>query len=141
MGKIKFSYCNVCEKEVEPSKKSLDSMQKTVWAIIFVCTLGFGVILYLFYTNYVRKKIYCPKCDTKLVFSETPFERPKTLAEMTTKEQIMAKTGKKIMKKEIPEEEEVEGEEDEEKIFCPFCGQQLKEKIATCPYCKTAIKY
>ena len=140
MGKLKFSYCDYCEKEVEPAKKKLDVMQKTIWIIASICTLGFAIIGYLIYNASFRKKHYCPTCETKLKFSETPFEKPKPLADMTTKERVLAKTGKKITVKEEPKEK-IEEEIEEEKIYCPFCGEELSEKIATCPYCKTAIKF
>lgn len=143
MGKIKFSYCDYCEKEVEPVKKKLDSMQITIWVIASICTLGFGIIGYLIYNVSFRKKHYCPNCESKLKFSETPFEKPKPLEELTTKERVLAKTGKKITVKEEPKEklEEEMEEKEEEKIFCSFCGEELSEKVATCPYCKAVIKF
>ena len=58
MGKITFWYCDLCEKEVEPSKKPMDSFQKTIWAMIIICSLGFGLIA-LFLYNKSRKSKYC----------------------------------------------------------------------------------
>ena len=140
MGKIKFSYCDYCEKEVEPAKKKMDSLQKSVWVIAILATLGIGLIGLLIYNVYFRKKHYCPTCETKLKFSKTPFEKPTPLEELTTKERILAKTGKKKPAKK-PAKRKPEKKEEEEKIYCPFCGEELSEKIATCPYCQTAIKF
>jgi len=147
-NKIKFSFCNYCEKEVDPSKKPLDSMAKTIWIVICISTLGFGLIAYLFYTKLFRKKLYCSTCESKLVFSDKPFDQPKALEDMTAKEKIVAKTGKKVPAKRAPKKktekereeiEEVKEEAEESKIYCPFCGEQLKEKVDACPFCKAEI--
>ncbi len=142
MGKIKYWYCDYCEKEVEPSKKPLDSFQKTIWVMAIICSLGFGLIAYLIYSKYGRKKKYCPTCETQLKVSEEPFEKPKPLEHLTAKEKVLVKSGKKIMEKKVEklEEVEVKGEEEEvKKIFCPFCGEELKGENATresCPFCQ-----
>lgn len=148
MGNISYSYCDICDKEVEPEKKPLDGMQKTIWIIIILSTFGFAIIAYLLYRKSM-KKIYCPTCESKLKFSDEPFEKPKEIEDMTPKEKILSKSGKKITVKEPPKKKPVketkvkeeEVEEEEEKIYCPFCGENLDEKFATCPYCNVAIQY
>ena len=135
MGKITFWYCDYCEKEVEPSKKPMDSFQKTIWAMIVICSLGFGLIG-LFLYNKSRKNKYCPTCETELKVSEEPFEKPKPLEDLTPKEKVLVKTGKKVTVKKVKVEEEKE--EEEKKIFCPFCGEELKGDDASresCPFC------
>ncbi|TFG19377.1 MAG: hypothetical protein EU529_16380 [Promethearchaeota archaeon] len=145
MGKIKYWYCDYCEKEVEPSKKSLDSFQKTVWAMASVCSLGVGVIVFLIYNKYGRKKKYCPDCEIKISkISDEPFEKPKPLEHLTAKEKVLVKSGKKITEKKVEKVEEVEVKEEEEvkKVFCPFCGEELAGKDATrksCPFCKADL--
>jgi len=144
MGKIKYWFCDYCEKETEPSKKELDSFQKTVWVISIVCSLGLGAIVFLIYNKYGRKKKFCPTCQTKLSVSEEPFEKPKPLEHLTAKEKVLVKSGKKITEKKVEKVEEVEVKEEEEvkKVFCPFCGEE-RPKDATrksCPFCKANLK-
>jgi hypothetical protein len=141
--KIKYSYCNVCKNEVEnPSKKPLTRMQLTVWVIIIVATLGLAsIILALYYST--RPKDYCPECYTKLVKSDKPFEKPKKKPEeMTPKEKVMnkaeieeEKSKKKALKKKPSQEESEEYAE----IICPYCGEELKKKYPTCPFCQSVL--
>ena len=143
MGKITFWYCDYCEKEVEPSRKPLDSFQKTIWAMIIICSLGFGLIALLIY-NKSRRKKYCPTCETLLKVSEEPFEKPKPLEDLTAKERVLVKSGKKVKvkKAEVVEEEEEIEEVVEKKIFCPFCGEELKGDNAereSCPFCQANL--
>ena len=146
MVKIKYAFCKYCDKEIQkPVKKPLDSMQKTIWVIICISTLGFGIIGYLIYNKYGRKKTYCPTCFTKLVYSSEPFEKPKLMEALTAKQKVMAKVEKKKTAKEaqkrIVEKKESKKEKVEEKIICPFCGEELEEKVATCPFCAAPIKF
>lgn len=149
MGKktIKYTYCKVCKKEISnPVKKSMDSMEKTIWIVVFLATLGIAVIPYLFYIKLVRKKNYCPNCETELIHSKEPFEKPKKNSErkkakLTPKEKVLEKVeAKKAKKKELIRKTREEKEE-AETIICPFCGERLEKDIATCPFCKTAIKF
>lgn len=146
MVKIKYAYCKYCQKEIhKPAKKPLDSLQKTIWIVICIATLGFGIIAYLIYNNSMRKKIYCPTCYTKLVYSSEPFEKPKLVEALTAKEKVMAKVEKKKTGKKPPvkkvEKVEEKGAVEEEKLVCPYCGEELKEKLATCPYCLAVLKF
>ncbi|MHA2037352.1 MAG: hypothetical protein ACW972_05350 [Promethearchaeota archaeon] len=141
--KIKYSYCNVCKHEVEnPSKKPLTRMQITIWVIVMVATIGLAAVIFAIYYS-TRPKDYCPECHTKLVKSDKPFEKAKKKPEdMTAKEKILdkaevegAKSKKKAAKKKPPEEES----EDEEEILCPYCGEELKKKYPTCPFCQSVL--
>ena len=122
--KVKYAFCAHCRKEIEnPTKRPMDSMEKTVWVIIIIASLGIGAIFYLIYNKYIRKLDTCPKCFSTLKFSADPFEKPKKTEVKTPKEKVMEKAGveppeKKHEEKE-PEVEEKEG------IFCPFCGEEL----------------
>ncbi|MFX1260292.1 MAG: LITAF-like zinc ribbon domain-containing protein [Promethearchaeota archaeon] len=148
MGKkIRYTYCQHCRKEVDPVKKSMDAMEKTIWIVIILATLGIAIIALIIWHKFGRKKNYCPTCESKLIRSDKPFEKPKELKKLTKKEEVLEKVKKKKVKEAIEietidkgEEKEEEEEEKEEKISCPYCGQTLSKKIVTCPYCKTAIK-
>jgi len=144
--KIRYAYCKVCKHEVEKSsRKPLDTSQKITWVIISVATLGLGLIAYaIFLSN--RPKSYCPDCFTKLEYSDEPFVKPKKKREtMTPREKILDKAGLR----EEPEEETVEKkpkpkkkekEKKKGKIYCEYCGEELDEDYATCPFCQATLK-
>jgi hypothetical protein len=145
--KIKFAYCSVCKKEVEKSsRKPLETMQKLIWVIVIIASLGIAAIAYAIYLSN-RPKIYCPTCFSKLEYSDKPFEKPKKKSEdMTPKERILEKT--KLRKE--PEKEETPKKtikpkkekkiEKKEPIICSFCGEKLDEDYPTCPFCQAARK-
>ena len=136
--KIKYRYCNVCKNEVDnPSKKPLTRVQITIWIIIIVATIGLAAIVLAIYYS-TRPKDYCPECNTKLVKSDKPFEKPKKKPEeMTPKEKVLDKAGIEAekSKKRAPDKK---SEEDEE-IICPYCGEELKKNYPTCPFCQSAL--
>ncbi|MFX1503213.1 MAG: hypothetical protein ACFFDH_19790 [Promethearchaeota archaeon] len=145
--KIKYMYCKVCKKEVEEAhRKPMETMQKVVWSIVIVATLGIAAIAYAIVLSN-RPKHYCPTCFTKLEFSNKPFEKPKKkIEEMTAKEKILAKTGVEEEAEEIVpiEEKQVEKKkvkkEKKKKIFCSYCGAELEEEVAICPFCQATLK-
>jgi hypothetical protein len=147
--KIKFAYCKVCKQEVEESRrKPLDTMQKVVWGIAIVGTLGIAAIGYAVYLSN-RPKVYCPTCFTKLEYSDKPFVQPKKKREdMTPKERVLDKVGieeeAKIEEppKKKPEAKKKKKEEDhkEKKKACPYCGETLDEEYAVCPFCQVPLK-
>ncbi|MFX1317171.1 MAG: hypothetical protein ACFE9T_15020 [Promethearchaeota archaeon] len=159
--KIRYAYCEVCKNEVEnASKKPLTSIQKTTWVIVGVATLGIGFIVMLIYHVFFRIKEYCPDCFTKLTYSDQPFEKPKKKREaMTPKERVLEKveeekgpeeeyiiteSAKKKPTQKKPAEKKLKKKEKElkeEKRFCTFCGEELDEDYATCPFCKAALKF
>lgn len=136
--KVYFYYCTYCKKEVlNPVKPPMESFHKHIWVVIILATLGFAVIALFIYRKYIVKKHNCPTCLSKLKITEQPLDS-KTLAPKkpsTPKEQILEKV------------EELGGiinnpnTDDLDKIFCPFCGEELEKDIVTCPYCQTAIKF
>ncbi|MFX1303192.1 MAG: hypothetical protein ACFE9X_07530 [Promethearchaeota archaeon] len=147
--KIKFAYCKVCKQEVEESVRNpLTTMQKVVWGIAIVGTLGIAAIAYGFYLSN-RPKVYCPTCFTKLEYSDKPFVKPKKKREdMTPKERVLDKAGlieepeEKEPSKKKPEAKKRKKEEKlEEKIrVCPYCGETLDKEYATCPFCQVPLK-
>ena len=141
--KIKYSYCNVCKHEVEsPSKNPLTRMQITIWVIIIVATIGLAaIVLAIYYTG--RPKDYCPECHTKLIKSDKPFEKPKKKPEeMTPKEKVLDKAGieEEKPKKRAPKKKPSDKKSEEEKgTLCPYCGEELKKKYPTCPFCQSVL--
>ncbi len=166
MGKLKvrFGYCDYCEKEIKkPAKKELDEMEKTIFAIVIISTLGvamiisgimiiilnplaiiaslitigIGILTWQIYTKVIRRKLFCPTCSTKLKFSKEAFTKP----EGESEESEPATPRERVLERVEETKDKSEEEEEEKKIFCTFCGHELKEEVATCPYCKTALKF
>ena len=140
---IKYRYCNACKHEVEnPSKKPLTRMQITIWVIVIVATIGIAAIVLAIYYS-TRLEDYCPECHTKLVKSDKPFEKPKKKPEeMTPKEKVLDKAGieEEKPKKRAPIKKPSDKKSEEgEEILCPYCGEELKKKYPTCPFCQSAL--
>jgi RNA polymerase subunit RPABC4/transcription elongation factor Spt4 len=93
--------------------------------------------VFLIYHFYIRKKKYCPTCNTKLTISSEPFEKEKKEEEpKTAKERVFKKAGK-----EMPKKKKKKGEKKEKKeIYCPFCGTTLEAGTKVCPSCGTSIE-
>ncbi|MFX0083528.1 MAG: hypothetical protein ACFE94_17410 [Candidatus Hodarchaeota archaeon] len=143
--KIIYNYCNACKREVEePDRKPLTRMQKTIWIIAIVATIGIAAIIYAIYLS-TRPKEYCPDCYTKLVKSGQPFEKPKKkLEEMTPKEKVLDKAGIEMEEeptKQAPKKKPKKEKPEQDKIFCPYCGEELEEKLPTCSFCKSVIQW
>jgi len=142
--KIKFAYCPVCKKEVEKSsRKPLEDMQKVLWIVFIVATIGIAAIFYAIYLSN-RPKAYCPICFTKLEYSDKPFEKPtKKRKDMTPKERVLDKAGlKEEVEETLPVEKslEVKKKDKKHKIICSFCGEELEEDLAICPFCQAKLK-
>jgi len=145
--KIRYAYCNMCKKEVEDSRrKPLETMQKVVWVIVIIATLGIAAIAYGIYLSN-RPKSYCPTCFTKLEYSDKPFEKPKKKRkDMTPKEKILDKTGlveeaeEKVLVEEKPDTKKKEKKDKKQKIICSYCGQELEEDLVVCPFCQATLK-
>ena len=63
---------------------------------------------------------------------------------MTAKEKILAKTGVIEEEVELAEAEEKvadkKKEEKKKKIICSYCGEEIEEEVAICPYCQATLK-
>ena len=168
--KVKFGYCDYCEKEIEkPVKKKLDELQKTLIAIIFISTLGvaiiitgvmiislnptailtglitvgMAIIIWAIYTKLIRKHIYCPVCESKLQFSKQAFETTQNIDISHVPSTPKEEVLAKVEEKKKSREKppEIAPEEEEETQFCSFCGHELSQEYVTCPYCQTALKF
>jgi len=164
MPKIRFYYCDYCDKEIEhPIRKSLDEMEKTILAIVFLSTIGVGILVsliliimlnpmsfwatlitlgvtilvYELYNRVLRRPIYCPTCESKLQVSEQAFMKPATMITdpKTPKQRVLEKVekAKKTITRKIVEQSE------EEIITCPYCGHVLDDEYESCPYCKSML--
>jgi hypothetical protein len=142
MVKVTKAYCDYCKKEIEtPVKKPLKTTEKIIWVIIILGTLGIGLIPFLIYHYGMKKKHFCPNCNTKLRFIQVETEQLKEEEQkvLTPKEKVMEKAKEKSKDKGEKKERKEKGED--EKAYCPFCGNEISKDTATCPYCQTAIKF
>jgi uncharacterized paraquat-inducible protein A len=129
--KKKFAYCNHCKKEIlKPKRKSLDSMHYTLVLLLIITSLGFAIIPLLIYNFYIRKKIYCPYCDSELKFYSSPDESP------DAKKQIV-----RVLKQiEREKEERVLVDQNDQQFFCPYCQKEISENEDFCPNCGVNLK-
>jgi hypothetical protein len=140
---VKYAYCKVCKKQIDnPVRKPMETFEKVVWVIIIIATVGIAALVYAIYVAN-KKKNYCPTCLTALEFSKETYEKEEEeLVPLTPKEKVLSKTGKKVERKEKPEEKEVKTEERvrPEEIFCPYCGEDIKPDAKKCPYCGSKLQ-
>ena len=143
---VKYAYCKVCDKEVnQPVRKPIETFHKVIWYIISIATIGIGAIVFAIF-NANKKKVYCPKCRTKVEFSREPHKKLDEETEpLTPRERVLKKAGKEKEKKTKAEKEtpsEITDEEKEEKdqTFCPYCGEDIDVGISKCPYCHSSLK-
>lgn len=103
----KYAYCKVCDKEVtKPIKMPMETFQKVIWVILSIASVGIGAIIFaIIYAN--KKKVHCPTCRAKVVFSSDPYVKPKEEEEepLTPRETVLKKAGKAKEKKEKEEKE------------------------------------
>lgn len=123
MGKNKnFAYCNNCEKEIfKPIRKSVDNMYYNVWILTIVSSLGFALIPFLIYHYVILKKDICPHCQNKVNFYNSREEIPEPKAEIS-----------RILRT-------IEQEKEEEKVYCPYCKQEIMKGVEICPSCDSNL--
>ena len=75
--------------------------------------------------------------------SDKPFEKAKKKPEdLTPREKILDKAGieEEKSKKKAPQKKPSDKKlEEEEENICPFCGEELKKKYPTCPFCQSVL--
>ena len=136
MKTIKTAYCKICKKEVEPSKKKMDTWDKVAWGLISLATVGIGFIVYLVYRFRYQKKKYCSICNVLVTF-KTEEEKEK---EEKTKAKFDTSTAKgKVLEKVEHVKKQPKPKKDPEKEFCDFCGSQIPSSASVCPSCKTIL--
>jgi len=127
MGKNKkFAYCNNCDKEIfKPIRKSMDSMYYNVWILAIFSSLGFAIPPFLIYRYIILKKDICPYCRNQLNFYSSREEIPEPRAEIA-----------RIIQSIEQEKRDIE----EEKVYCPYCQQEMNKIEDICPNCGASLK-
>jgi len=126
--KFTYAYCDRCEKEVRPKRKSMDGMDINVWILIFIFSLGFGVIPFLIYRYIYLKKNLCPICYSQVDFYNSPEEIPEP------KSQII-----RILKS-IEDEKKLGESKEVDLIFCPFCQKVIAKHLDICSNCGSSFE-
>ncbi len=150
----KYLYCKVCKNEIEkPSRNPFTTSEKVIWGMICVGTIGVAAIVLVIYYVFFRAKNHCPDCHSKVEYTDKPLAKEKKREDMTPREKVLNKAGQEIEDEEEPEKIEtqkkteekkkkkVKEEKEKQKIFCSFCGEELKKEYPTCPFCQTALKF
>jgi len=125
--KFTYPYCDRCEKEVRPKRKSIDGMYVNVWILIIISSLGLGIIPFLIYRYIYLKKNLCPNCNSQVDFYDSLEEVPEP------KSQII-----RILKN-IEDEKKLAELNEVNLIFCPFCKKSIAKHLDLCPNCGSSI--
>ena len=65
-----YAYCSVCKQDVEnPSRQPLTGIQKVLWVMVTVATIGIAAIVFAIYYS-GKLKNFCPDCHKKLLYSD-----------------------------------------------------------------------
>ncbi|MHA1192977.1 MAG: hypothetical protein ACTSP9_11865 [Promethearchaeota archaeon] len=140
----KYAYCDICKKEIsDPERKPMVTFHKVIWVLVIIATLGIAAIAFLIvYAN--KPKHYCSTCFSKLRFTSEPIkskkeEEKEIMANLSSKEKVMRKSGKAKANKRPREKVELEQDEEdkdvEADVICEFCGEEISSSDKRCPYC------
>ena len=115
----KFAYCSKCEMEVsKPERKSIENMYINIWILAIISSLGFALIPFLIYRFLILKRNICPNCKNQLNLYNSREKIPDPKAQINRILQV------------------IENEKrEEEKVYCPYCKQEVLEKAEICPSC------
>ncbi len=137
MIEITTGYCKICKKEVTPIKKPLKTIEKVIWVLIILATLGIALIVYLIYQFRIVKKKHCPICYTVVDFKK--MKEIKEQEEKKPKFDTTTSKGKVLAKVEKAKEKS-KTKQDTGKMFCEFCGAQIPSSSTICPSCQTKVE-
>ncbi|MFX1301785.1 MAG: hypothetical protein ACFFBV_04775 [Promethearchaeota archaeon] len=127
MGKNKnFAYCNKCEKEIfKPKRKSIESIYYNVWIFAIISSLGFAIVPFLIYRYVILKKNICPYCQNQLDFYRSREEIPEPKAQIARILQTI---------------EHEKRNKEEDKVYCPYCQQEINRREDICSNCGASLK-
>ena len=135
---IKFAYCDNCEKEVKPKRKSIEDFHINIWIFVIIFSLGFGIIPFLIYRYIVLKKNNCPNCNSQVKFFNSQEELPDPKSQII---RILKTIDDEKKEKELENEELKEQElKEQEFTFCPFCQIELQKHLSICPNCSSSLE-
>ncbi|TXT64914.1 MAG: hypothetical protein BAJALOKI3v1_150017 [Promethearchaeota archaeon] len=133
MPKKKHAFCPSCGKPVKPIRRPLTSFHYQILVISTIASLGFAFIAFLIYRFLIQKKVYCPKCGSKVEFYANPEEYPKKMPVINLMEKLEQEKLQKQEKKQKTEQNESQGEK--EYILCENCSREIDKKAKICPFC------
>lgn len=116
----KIAYCKKCRKQVKPVRFIKSDLYNRVWAITIISSLGLALPIYIVFHRFVKKKIFCERCLSKVKFYDSPDKIP------GTKEQI-ARIVHKI------------NLEENEPIYCKYCHERIDINTSICPSCGASL--
>ena len=127
MGKNKnFAYCNNCEKEIfKPKRKSIENMYYNVWILAIVSSLGLAIVPFLIYRYVILKKDICPYCQNQLNFYSSHEEIPEPKAQIARILQTI---------------EQEKRDKEDDKLYCPYCQQEINKQEDICSNCGASLK-
>jgi len=131
---LKIAYCTLCDKEVKPVKKPMNTLEKVIWFLVIIASIGIALVIYLIYRFRIVKKKYCPICATQVHFKDE-----KEIEEKMEKFDTSTAKGK-VLEKVEKAKTKSKGQQIKKENFCPYCGSKISPDVKTCPSCKTHLK-
>ena len=114
--KAKFAYCKKCKKAVKPVRFIKNDLFNRMWAITIISSLGLALPIFILFHRFVKKKIFCERCLSKVKFYDSPDKIP------GTKEQIARIVNTINL-------------DEKESIYCNYCHEEIDINTSVCPEC------
>lgn len=112
----KFIYCKKCKRETRPVRLIKKDLYYRVWGITIISSLGLALPIFILFHRFVKKKIFCERCLSKVKFYDSPDKIP------GTKEQIVRIVDAINLEDNVP-------------IFCLYCHEEIDKNSDKCPSC------
>ena len=112
----KFAYCKTCKKQVKPVRFIKSGLYNRLWAVTIISSLGIALPIFIIFHRFVKKKIFCERCLSRVKFYDSPDKIP------GTKEQVVRIVNTISL-------------EDKEPIYCKYCHEQIDISTSICPTC------
>ena len=114
--KNNFAYCKNCKKQVNPVRFIKNELYNRMWAITIISSLGFALPIFIIFHHFVKKKIYCERCYSRVKFYDSLDKIP------GTKEQVV-----RIV-------DSINGN-GKQPIYCRYCHGEIDFNTDVCPTC------
>jgi len=113
---IKIAYCKTCKKQVKPVRFIRSDLYNRMWTVTIISSLGIALPFFILFHYFVKKKVYCKRCHSRVKFYDSPDKIP------GTKEQIVR----------IINTIDVD---DKDSIYCMYCHEEIDVNTNICPAC------
>ena len=116
----KFAYCKKCKRPVKPVRYIKNDLYNRVWTISIISSLGLALPIFIVFHRFVKKKIFCERCLSKVKFYDSPDKIP------GTKEQVVRIVNTINL-------------DENEGIYCNYCHEPININTTICPSCGSKL--